>query len=73
MLDFMGIQKSIWMEAQKELIGKDVRKWSLWLMILQFQALILTTQTISDFGDQSRPRNNFNFDKFNSSDYHGAI
>ena len=54
MLDFMGIQKSIWMETQKELIGKDVRKLSQWLMILQFQDLILTTQTISDFGDQDQ-------------------
>jgi len=54
MLDFMDIQKSIWMETQKELIGKDVRKLSLWLMILQFQDLILTTQTISDFGDQDQ-------------------
>ena len=54
MLDFMVIQKSIWMETQKELIGKDVRKLSQWLMILQFQDLILTTQTISDFGDQDQ-------------------
>ena len=54
MLDFMDIQKSIWMETQKDLIGKDVRKLLLWLMILQFQDLILTTQTISDFGDQDQ-------------------
>ena len=42
------------METQKDLIGKDVRKLLLWLMILQFQDLILTTQTISDFGDQDQ-------------------
>jgi len=54
MLDFMVIQKSIWMETQKDLIGKDVRKLSQWLMIHQFQDLILTTQTISDFGDQDQ-------------------
>jgi hypothetical protein len=53
-LDFMGIQENIWMEIQKDLIGKVVRKWSLWPTILQFQVSTLTIQTILDFGDQGQ-------------------
>ena len=53
-LDFMGIQENIWMEIQKDLIGKVVRKWLLWPTILQFQVSTLTIQTILDFGDQGQ-------------------